>query len=117
VPIERGRVIPASVHVALSRGRRGDPIARIVILTVGSRGDFQPYLALGVGLRDAGHRVSLATHAPFEDEIREAGLEFRPIEGNPREILESEEGLAWLEAGSRACTTSHVIENSGDCDL
>jgi UDP:flavonoid glycosyltransferase YjiC (YdhE family) len=46
-----------------------------------------------------GHEVILATHLPFEDEVSNAGLVFRPIEGNPREILESEAGLAWLEAG------------------
>jgi len=43
--------------------------------------------------------VTLATHPPFEDEVAKAGLTFRPIRGNPREILESEAGLAWLEAG------------------
>jgi len=43
--------------------------------------------------------VILATHLPFEGEVTKAGLVFRPIEGNPREILESEAGLAWLEAG------------------
>ena len=42
----------------------------ITILTIGSRGDVQPYMALGVGLQNAGHRVRLATHAEFESEIR-----------------------------------------------
>jgi sterol 3beta-glucosyltransferase len=33
----------------------------IVVSTFGVRGDVQPYLALAVGLQDAGHRVTLAT--------------------------------------------------------
>jgi sterol 3beta-glucosyltransferase len=43
---------------------------RVVILTVGSRGDVQPYVALGGGLRRAGHAVTLATHREFESFIR-----------------------------------------------
>ena len=72
---------------------------QLTILTVGSRGDIQPYLALGRGLQAAGHQVRLATHPPFEPEIRTHGLQFAPITGNPRELLHSPEGLAWLEAG------------------
>ncbi len=33
---------------------------KVVILTLGSRGDVQPYLALAVGLQQAGHQVTLA---------------------------------------------------------
>jgi UDP:flavonoid glycosyltransferase YjiC (YdhE family) len=71
----------------------------ITILTVGSRGDVQPYLALAGGLSRAGYQVRVATHQPFQAAVQERGLEFRPVEGNPRELLESEAGLAWLEAG------------------
>ena len=38
----------------------------ITILTVGSRGDVQPFIALGVGLKQAGHQVRLATHYNFK---------------------------------------------------
>jgi sterol 3beta-glucosyltransferase len=34
---------------------------QICVLTVGTRGDVQPYLALGTALRAAGHAVTLAT--------------------------------------------------------
>ena len=37
----------------------------VMILTLGSRGDVQPYVALGVGLQRAGHRVTLATVSPL----------------------------------------------------
>jgi sterol 3beta-glucosyltransferase len=71
----------------------------ITILTVGSRGDVQPYLALAGGLSRAGYQVRVATHRPFQAEIHQRGLEFRPVAGNLRQLLESEAGLAWLEAG------------------
>jgi sterol 3beta-glucosyltransferase len=69
------------------------------ILTVGSCGDVQPYLALAAGLRQAGYQVRVATHRPFQAAVHQRGLEFRPIHTNPRQLLESEAGLAWLEAG------------------
>jgi len=71
---------------------------RITILTAGSRGDVQPYAALGVGLKAAGHRVRLATHGCFEPMIRDVGLEFHRIGGDPKGILEGEAGQRWLEA-------------------
>ncbi len=68
----------------------------ITIMTVGSRGDIQPYIALGHGLLHAGYTVRLATHGIFEEMIRGAGLEFAPIEGNPQAILQQPEGQEWL---------------------
>jgi sterol 3beta-glucosyltransferase len=65
----------------------------ITILTVGSRGDVQPYLALAAGLRQAGYQVRVATHRPFQAAVHQRGLEFRPVAGNPRELLESDAGL------------------------
>lgn len=70
---------------------------KITILALGSRGDVQPFMALGVGLLRAGFQVCLATHANFERFIRSYGLEFYPVEGNPQLIVQGDEGRAWLE--------------------
>ena len=59
----------------------------IVIQVVGSRGDVQPFIALGCELRKHGHRVRLATHNLFEDFVRKSGLEFYPIGGDPTELM------------------------------
>jgi hypothetical protein len=60
----------------------------IVIQVAGSRGDVQPFVALGTALqRGYGHRVRLATHAAFEDFVRSSGLEFYPIGGDPAELM------------------------------
>ena len=72
----------------------------ITLATVGSRGDVQPYIALGVGLKAAGHSVCVATHTHFESTIREYGLDFSPVVGSPRETVESELGQRWLATGS-----------------
>jgi len=73
---------------------------RITIITIGSYGDVQPYIALGLGLQTAGHNVCLATHARFKPLICSHGLDFFPLAGDPSELLESEAGRAWLESGS-----------------
>ncbi|OCL10385.1 glycosyltransferase family 1 protein [Glonium stellatum] len=59
----------------------------IVIQVVGSRGDVQPFIALGNELRKYGHRVRLATHNIFEDFVRKSGLEFYPIGGDPAQLM------------------------------
>jgi len=71
----------------------------VTIVTVGSRGDLQPYVALGCGLQAAGATVRLATHRPYEQFVRRHGLQFAPLAGNPREILGSDAGRAWVESG------------------
>lgn len=72
---------------------------RLTIITMGSYGDVQPYIALGVGLQAAGHEVCLATHAQFEQTIRGWGLDFFPVAGDPSTLLASDAGRAWLDAG------------------
>lgn len=63
-------------------------------------GDVRPYLALGAGLRAAGFDVVLATHPEFEAFVRSYDLEFMPIRGNPRELVQSPEGQALLQSGT-----------------
>lgn len=71
---------------------------KITILCVGSRGDVQPFIALGGGLRKAGHETTVATHEDFQELARVAGLGFCQVEGNIREIVQSEQGQEWLNS-------------------
>src|SRR5215203_287263 len=68
----------------------------ITLLTIGSRGDVQPFVALGVGLRDAGHEVTLATGKGFETFVSERGLRFAGLDVDLLERLQSPEGKAAL---------------------
>lgn len=63
---------------------------KIVILAVGTRGDVQPYIALGLGLRSAGNDVRIAAASNFEQFIRDYGLEYARLEGNFRELMETD---------------------------
>ena len=52
---------------------------KITICTFGSRGDIQPYLALAVGLQQAGHKVTLAAAQNFAEWIRSYGVNAYPV--------------------------------------
>ncbi|PVH68558.1 glycosyltransferase family 1 protein [Cadophora sp. DSE1049] len=64
------------------------PPLNVVIQVVGSRGDVQPFVALGKVLKETyGHRVRLATHPNFKDFVQENGLEFFSIGGDPSQLM------------------------------
>jgi sterol 3beta-glucosyltransferase len=67
---------------------------KILILTVGSRGDVQPYVALGSGLREAGHKVTLASLTAFAPLAQTCGLDFQPLRGEFLELLQTPQGKA-----------------------
>lgn len=52
---------------------------RIIIPTIGTRGDVQPYIALALGLQQAGHTVTLATHPIMRGLVEGYGVLFAPI--------------------------------------
>ncbi|KAL2415401.1 Sterol 3-beta-glucosyltransferase [Exophiala dermatitidis] len=60
---------------------------RITCLTIGSRGDVQPYIALCKGLLAEGHKPRIATHAEFGPWVEKHGIEFRPVDGDPAELM------------------------------
>ncbi len=76
---------------ALSEGLVGQPpppALNVVIHVVGSRGDVQPFIALGKTLKENyGHRVRLATHGTFKGFVEDNGLEFFSIGGDPAELM------------------------------
>ncbi len=73
---------------------------KITILTIGSRGDIQPYLALGVYLKRVGYRVKLATHETFKDLIVSYGLDFEDMGGNIQDRLNDDDIKATIEAAN-----------------
>ncbi|XP_024981104.1 sterol 3-beta-glucosyltransferase UGT80A2 isoform X2 [Cynara cardunculus var. scolymus] len=64
------------------------PPLQIVMLIVGTRGDVQPFVAIGKRLQEYGHRVRLATHSNFKEFVLTAGLEFYPLGGDPKVLAE-----------------------------
>lgn len=57
---------------------------KLTIATAGSRGDVQPYVALGLGFQAAGHQVTIAADASFESFVTVRGLSFAPLHKDSR---------------------------------
>src|SRR5947199_170649 len=57
-------------------------MARVVVTSVGTLGDFVPFLALGRTLRDRGHQVVMAVNPAMLPLAEAAGLEAKPC-GRP----------------------------------
>lgn len=60
----------------------------IFIITLGSRGDVQPYVALGKGLKAAGYNVTVATSNSFEPFITEHGLNYGYLSNDLLDLLD-----------------------------
>jgi sterol 3beta-glucosyltransferase len=73
---------------------------QVVIPTVGTRGDVQPYIALGKGLRTAGHKVRIVTLAAFGPLITGAGLDFTSLRAEFLELLDTPEGKKAIAGGN-----------------
>jgi sterol 3beta-glucosyltransferase len=73
---------------------------RIAIIALGSRGDVQPYIALGKGLKKSGHTIRLVTHQNFKELVKFNELEFWPVEGSVQDIAQSKEMQAHIEKGN-----------------
>jgi sterol 3beta-glucosyltransferase len=72
---------------------------QITLLAYGSRGDVEPFVALGKGLLQAGHRVRLAAPEPFARLVQAHGLEFVALPGDPGHLVQElidHAGRNWL---------------------
>lgn len=69
---------------------------RILIVTIGTRGDVQPYIALAQGLSAAHHRVTIGAHRTFQAFVEAYGVEFVPLAGDIRSLLANDAGRQLL---------------------
>lgn len=58
-----------------------------VCLTIGSRGDVQPYIALGLGLMKEGHTVTIVTHEEYKLWIESFGIKHKQAGGDPGALM------------------------------
>ena len=91
------------------------PSLNVVIQVVGSRGDVQPFVALGKVLKDTyGHRVRLATHPNFQHFVQEHGLEFFSIGGDPSRLMAYMVKNPGLVPGFRSLLSGEVRQRRRD---
>lgn len=61
----------------------------ITMLTTGTRGDTQPFMALGLELKKKGYRVRIAASEAYQDFIESYGFEYAMLRGDVSKIIES----------------------------
>lgn len=52
---------------------------RIILPTIGTRGDIQPYVALALGLQDTGHTATVVSHPTMRSLVESYGVPFAPM--------------------------------------
>jgi UDP:flavonoid glycosyltransferase YjiC (YdhE family) len=52
---------------------------RLAIVAIGSRGDVQPCLALGMGLQNTGYQIQFCADHLFENLVKSTDLPFTPV--------------------------------------
>jgi UDP:flavonoid glycosyltransferase YjiC (YdhE family) len=90
---------------------------KIVIIATGSRGDVEPYVALGKGLQQAGHTVRLVTHEDFESLAKAHGLEFWPVEGSVVAIAQSQEMRKRIGGGNFMSVLKQMAKEAESASL
>jgi len=69
---------------------------RVLLFGFGSRGDVQPFIALGKGLQRAGYEVTLAVGKNFESWVKSEGLPFEPIRVDVEALVQGDVGKDWI---------------------
>jgi UDP:flavonoid glycosyltransferase YjiC (YdhE family) len=97
---------------------------KITIATVGSRGDVQPYIALGRGLQEVGHQVQIATDPLFQSFILDADLGFSAVAADPRRALQEDVSrigsnpvqlLRWIDRQFTPLARQYFIDMRAAC--
>ncbi|MEV5880755.1 glycosyltransferase [Streptomyces sp. NPDC052101] len=81
----------------------------VALVVTGSRGDVQPFIALAVALKDRKHTVTLATHQDFAGLAEEAGVDFAPLPGSPRDFLAHPALVEALQQGASLFRASRKV--------
>ncbi|MGY1690679.1 glycosyltransferase [Geodermatophilus sp. SYSU D01105] len=68
---------------------------RIVLLTAGSRGDVEPFLALARRARDDGHDVRLGVTRDFLDTAEDVGVDVAPLDADFTRVVTQQGVSAW----------------------
>ncbi|MFN8376474.1 MAG: glycosyltransferase [Anaerolineae bacterium] len=73
---------------------------KVTLVGMGTRGDAQPAVALGKGLKAAGYQVRVVASKGFESWIESHGLEAARSSVDIRALMDSEGGRDWVESGN-----------------
>jgi sterol 3beta-glucosyltransferase len=84
-------------------------MTKILIITIGSRGDIQPFVALGKGLQTAGYEVAFQTAEAYKPFVQENGLPYLYMNNEFMKLTESKAGQAAAEGNSNLSLIKKVM--------
>ncbi|GAA6057393.1 hypothetical protein JCM3770_000741 [Rhodotorula araucariae] len=94
LPHPRSEAVPGQPPIMFSSTTsdfitfKPDEPLRFTCLTIGSRGDVQPYIALCKGLMAQGHSCKIASHGEYRKWVEGHGIEFSAVGGDPAELMQ-----------------------------
>jgi rhamnosyltransferase subunit B len=110
--ILNGVYSPARKHQVQVEFWRNGSLLRVLMATLGTRGDLDPCLKIGAALRERGHEVIVISHAVFSQTVREMGFEFHAtdtVEGYER-VLTHPDCWHWRKNFDVAAE-AHILPN------
>ena len=84
-------------------------MAHFALTTFGSLGDLHPYIAVGMGLRERGHRVTIATSEVYRAKVGGEGLGFHPVRPDLAELQKDPEFMTRVLHPRKG--TEYIIRN------
>ena len=84
---------------------------QITMIAFGTRGDVQPMIALGKGLKHHGHHVTLLASRNFADWIQAHGLDIAPSSIDIQALMQGIGGQQWIEHGNNPILQQRVMRN------
>ena len=85
---------------------------RIGLVTKGSRGDIQPFIALAIGLKNKGHQVTIVTFKNFQKLVTDYEIEFCPLSMDIEKEAYTEDVLEVLRKGNMIKFARLIGKNS-----
>ena len=93
---------------------------KIILASVGTRGDMEPFLALGDILLEKGHQVICAFPEQFRHLVAGSQMEFASLGEKYIELLESDDGKAAMGGGGsgmeKFMATLRLAKNQGEAN-
>lgn len=83
---------------------------KVLLVTTGSRGDIEPFIALAVGLRERGHAATVAAPARFASLASEYGVAFRGLDDSLLDLQDTLASGGTLQAVAGASKARVALE-------
>lgn len=85
---------------------------RFCLITYGSRGDVQPFIALSLGLMTKGYEVTLAAPGNFKSFVEGYGIDFFSLHGDAEELVSSPECLKVINSGNNTAFIKMALKKT-----